>query len=138
MFKYLIPVLFSLLIGSSSFADQDLKKDFNIATNKVILKFDGKSLNPPKLTLKKIDSSIFFINTSENKDVHLDIDFNDKKLHCHSDNLKLVNNHIKTTSPIKPRDFEILCFPSPGVYQYTVREDSSKGTVFRGEVNVQE
>lgn len=138
LLSYLITLLIFVLPISKTYAEDHKHQEFDIASHKVILKFDGKTLMPAKLILEKLGTSVFFINTSENQNVHLDIDFRDKRLHCHSENLKLIDNHIRTTLPIKPRNFEILCFPSSGVYQYEVKADLVKGSVYKGEIDVRE
>lgn len=114
----------------------EIQDGFDLSTNKVILSFNGEALVPKKLELTKLDSSVFFTNQSENKFVELEIDFSGKKVHCHSDNLTHQNSKIKTKKPIKPGDFELVCFPSAGKYFYTVKDIASNGLTYRGEIHV--
>ena len=115
-----------------------LAEENSIKANKVILKYTGDQLEPAKLELKKLDSSVFFLNDSQNKEVGIEVDFKDKKVHCHSENLKLIDGSLKTNNPIKPRDFEIFCFPTAGTYTYLVKEEGSKGKILKGEIIISE
>lgn len=106
---------------------------------KVILQFTGDELSPQNLSFNKLESSAFFVNRSEETAVNLSIDFTDKGLHCHSTNLKLgADGYLRSTTPIKPRDFAVLCFPLNGVYAFSVTETSGKKRTFTGEVTVHE
>ena len=133
------PIL--LLIASlqmNVYALDKPKDNPDISAQKVILKYTGDKLDPQKLELNKLDSSVFVLNQSESKDIFLEIDFREKKIHCHSANLKLDNGYLKTQSPIKPRDFEILCFPTPGIYKYIVKETGKNSKELRGEILINE
>lgn len=127
-----------IFLSTLLFSHNLIAEEQSVKANKVILKYTGEKLEPSRLELKKLDSSIFFLNESQNKEVDIEIDFKNKKMHCHSENLKLVDGSLKSDKPIKPRDFEVLCFPSAGTYAYQVKEGSSKGKILKGEIIISE
>ena len=127
-----------IFLSTLLFSHNLIAEEQNVKANKVILKYTGDKLEPSRLELKKLDSSVFFLNESQNKEVDIEIDFKNKKMHCHSENLKLVDGSLKSDKPIKPRDFEVLCFPSAGTYPYQVKEGSSKGKILKGEIIISE
>lgn len=116
--------------------DHKVGGSFDLSTKKVILKYTDTGLDTAKLVLDKLDSSVFFINMSEDKSINLDIDFGDRKIHCHSKNLVFKEGHILTSKPISPRNFEVLCFPGSGTYPFLVKE--AGGKITKGEVVVNE
>ncbi len=140
MKKYLLLInaLFISILAGQVIADDSSSSLTDIKVKKVILKYNGQRLIPAKLELKKLDSSVFLLNQSEYKDISIAVDFKGKKMHCHSENLKLEGEFLKTQKPLSPRDFEILCFPSPGSYPYTVKELSKNGKVLKGEIIIHE
>ena len=127
-----------LLFYSQAFAQNANSDKIDLKTKKVILKYSGDKLEPAKLELFRLDSSVFFLNQSDNKDVKIEVDFSGKKVHCHSDNFKLDNGVLKTQRPIKARDFEILCFPTAGTYKYSVTETGLRGKKLEGEIVIHE
>ncbi|HMO18842.1 MAG TPA: hypothetical protein PKA63_12180 [Oligoflexia bacterium] len=126
--------LFSIIF----FSHNVMAQGKSIKSNKLILRYTGNSIEPSRLEINKLDSSVFFLNDSPNKDVQIEINFSGKKIHCHSDNLKLTNETLKSEKPVKPRDFEILCFPSSGTYAFQIKEEIPKGRILTGEIVVHE
>ena len=138
-FSFILIVSLSLLPCRAYCDDAGSKeKEFDIKAKKVIVKFTGERIEPAFLELDRLDSSVFFINQSQNKDVNLEINFKDKKVHCHANNLELKDGYLITPNPIKPRDFEIFCLPTAGSYPYTVKENSFRGKSYAGEIVVHE
>ncbi len=133
-----ILLLSLVLLCSQTLAESTDPTKIDLKTKKVILKYTGDKLEPAKLDMYRLDSSVFFLNQSENKDVNIEVDFNGKKVHCHSDNFKLDNGVLKTQHPIKARDFEILCFPTAGTYKYSVTETGLRGKKLEGEIVIHE
>jgi hypothetical protein len=128
-----------ILFSSLSFAAESEPLLPDVKANKVILQFSGTELQPAKLSLNKLDSSVFFVNRSAETPVTIQVDFRGKKLHCHSKNLEMTEaGFLSTKQPIASFDFAILCFPSAGSYPYEVKEVGSKGRQFKGEIVVNE
>ena len=103
---------------------------------KEIVKFTGAALVPEMLQIAKRSCSVFFVNTAEREAVHLEMEYGKKRIHCHSKNLKFTDDGVvRSTDPIAPRDFAILCFPEEGEYSYTVRGlDTNKSYSGRIEI----
>lgn len=103
---------------------------------KELVKFTGKKLVPDSLFIAKRSCSVFLVNTAENESVTVELEYGDKRMHCHSSNLKLDDDGVfRSTKPIAPRDFAILCFPEEGEYSYTVKSVQT-AKVFNGSIEV--
>jgi hypothetical protein len=75
---------------------------------------------PAKLSMKREDSIVFFVNDTSESLTTLEIDFGDKPTHCGSANLKTgEDGKVRTTKPFGPNDFSSTCFHASG--QYPVR-----------------
>ena len=109
------------LVKSSSYENSSLSSKDTGVSNKS-LKLDEK------------DGSVFFFNDSNSDEVTLSIDWGKRAAHCASENLKLEENgSLHTVSPMKKKDFCVVCFPESGEYNYVVAglssADGKKGSI---------
>lgn len=87
---------------------------------KETVKISNAGMIPQTLTLKLLDSSVFFINTTPDSLITLDADFGKRRVHCASSNMKYTpEGHMRSSEPIGPKDFALMCFPEKGIYTIT-------------------
>lgn len=91
------------------------------AAEKETMKLTEHGIEPQFLTLKSLDASVFFVNTTKAGLASLEIQFSGKRAHCASENMKMENGVMKSIKPIGPHDFALLCFPEKGDYQIRVQ-----------------
>ncbi len=95
------------------------------AEKKVML-ISERGFDPPVMKLKTLDGSVFFVNSTKDSLITLDVDFGGKHAHCASGNMELSPSHaLVSKAPIAPRDFALMCFPDKG--EYTARAYGVKG-----------
>ena len=104
---------------------------------KEMVKVTDHGLVPPVVTFKKLDSSVFFVNTTKDSLVSLSVNFGDLPAHCASSNMKFESGVFRSIAPIGPQDFAILCFPERGTYDVKVGGLGTKGGEIIGKVVVQ-
>lgn len=97
---------------------------------KVLVKLSNSSPIPKQTKLSKLDSSIFFVNSSNDALLTLSIDFGKRKAHCASGNMKWFKDEgvLRSNEPIAPKDFAVTCFPESGTYNvsvYGLKNDAS-------------
>lgn len=83
---------------------------------------------PERIKLEKLDSSVFFLNSTKAALLTIRIDFSNKQPHCASGNLRYdqQTKKIQSVQPIGPKDFALLCFPERGEYEVEIYGLSSK------------
>ena len=137
-------LLFLLLIGACSLqtsaasAEEDGKAsgtEVEAAEKETVL-LTEKGLEPSTLTLKTLDGSVFFVNASKLGLASLEVQFNGRRAHCASENMKLQEGTMRSIRPIGPRDFALLCFPERGNYTVNVRGVDGTTKTFTGNVVV--
>ena len=104
---------------------------------KEMVKVTDRGLVPPVVTFTKLDSSVFFVNTTKDSLVSLSVNFGDLPAHCASSNMKFESGVFRSIAPIGPQDFAILCFPERGTYDVKVGGLGGKGGETIGKVVVQ-
>jgi len=89
---------------------------------KEIVKVTPTGLEPATVTLRKLDGSVFLVNTTKESLLTFEIDFGEKHPHCASGNLTYdpASGMMRSTKPVGPRDFALACFPDPGSYPVKV------------------
>ena len=133
--KTLMFVLIAGAMGLSVAVADDAALPLDDSTKEVV-KITDQGLVPPVLTFSKLDGSVFFVNATADSLVTVKVDFGAHAAHCASPNLKLDSGVMRSTSPIGPRDFALMCFPSAGTYAVTV-EGVGKRPALTGTVIVQ-
>lgn len=105
---------------------------------KIVMKITDQGLVPSTLTLRSLDGSVFFVNTTRDSLATLNVDFAGKRAHCASGNMELKENGtLGSKAPIGPRDFAIACFPQPGTYAVRAFGINGKDQATVGEVRVE-
>lgn len=105
--------------------------------NKEVMKVTPRGLSPAEITFTAKDSSLFFVNTTDDSLITLSINFGEHDAHCASGNLKFEGGKMFSTSPIGPKDFAITCFPQPGTYEVRVEGLSGHSAPIIGHVKVE-
>ena len=91
------------------------------AAQKEIVAIGPDGILPAQLVLTKEDASVFFVNTSADALLSLQVDFGKRRAHCASSNMSYDEKGLlKSSQPIGPKDFAIMCFPERGEYTVTV------------------
>ena len=106
--------------------------------HKELMKVTDQGLVPSEIVLEQNDSSVFLLNMLPNEKLNLTVEFGSKHMHCHSKNLAwdAEKGEMKTTTPVSPQDFAVLCFPESGVYPIVVESASGKKLKLSGTVKV--
>ncbi len=104
--------------------------------NKLIVKVTDKGLVPSTITLDKLDSSVFFVNTTNDSLVTVAVDFGSHEGHCASGNLKFENGVMHSVEPIGPKDFAVTCFPQAGTYNVKVEGIGGRKAPVTGKIVV--
>lgn len=111
--------LFSIGAAALAFADDSQVSTSNSvppSQNQVIVVTD-KGIDPTNPEMTVSDSILFFLNSTTDSLVSLEVDFGDKPTHCASSNMIIEDaGTIKSVRPIGPRDFASLCFHQAGIY----------------------
>ena len=97
---------------------------------KIIVKLSSLNTIPKQTRLSKLDSSIFFVNTTKDALLTIAIDFGKHKAHCASGNMKWFKDEgvLRSSEPIAPKDFAVMCFPESGIYNVSVYGLKNDGT----------
>ncbi len=104
---------------------------------KEIMKVTDAGLVPSKVLFHKLDSSLFFVNASEDSLINVTVRFGSKQPHCASSNMKFEDGSMHSVKPIGPKDFAIMCFPEKGTYEVLVEGLASKPGKVIGQVVVE-
>lgn len=104
---------------------------------KETVKLTENGFEPRVITLRKLDGSIFFVNTTRAGLATLEVAFGAHRAHCASDNMKFENGKMSSIKPVGPRDFALMCFPDKGTYSMTVRGVDGTAKAFTGSVIVE-
>lgn len=125
----LFQIVFSLffLISNNALAHDD-------SPEKKIIFVTSVGTSPATINLEYSDSSVFFVNDTENKSFDLKILVAKKTLHCASANIKVEGDYLVSKSPIESEDFAVSCFPDKGSYPYEIK--FTDGKVFKGNILV--
>jgi hypothetical protein len=120
----------------------DLRKEIKKSipdAQKEIVTLSEKGISPEKLTISKLDASVFFLNTTDEDEFSLEIDFGKNRVHCFSPNLDLSEDGVmRTKEPIRPKDFAIMCFPQAGNYAVRVIGLTKQKKTLGGEIIIVE
>ena len=139
--KFALPItLFLSLTAVSSAAALDASPKQELAmpkADKEVMKVTPQGLIPAEVTFKEKDSSLFFVNATEDSLITLSINFGDHNAHCASGNLKFEGGKMFSTSPIGPKDFAITCFPQTGVYEVKIEGLAGHPAPIIGHVKVE-
>lgn len=87
---------------------------------KEVVKITEKGLQPAVISLDKLDSSVFFLNATDDSLVSVQVNFANHTPHCASGNMKFETGVMKSVKPIGPKDFALMCFPESGTYDVTI------------------
>ena len=94
---------------------------------KRVIRITPQGFVPSEIKLKKQDSSVFFVNSTENEKFNVAINFGPRRKHCWTKNMEVGNDGvIRTTKPVEPRDFALVCFPESGEYMVTASGEKGK------------
>jgi hypothetical protein len=111
---------------------------------KFILSISNTGISAPMLQIPELDGTVFFYNNSDKHNVDIQIKWGNHEKHCASHNFKFNDDKIlQTTSPLKPKDFGVICFPDQGEYEYTVTSRPKQDTpsdqvkMLKGKIIVQ-
>ena len=132
--KILLTLAFVLLSMANAYSDDTTPPpplEIESAV-KEIVKLTDEGPSPSQIVLHKLDSSVFFVNSTKDSLLTLRVDFGKKMTHCASPNLKMGEDGvIQSVKPIAPKDFALMCFPEKGEYQVQFQGLSKfpKGTV---------
>ena len=106
--------IFLFFASSSAFAHDGVE-----SAQKEVIKISAKGASPTTIHFTKEDGSVFFLNNSKDSLMTLDIDFKGRRAHCASTNMKFSSDgHLRSTTPVGPKDFAITCFPEKGTYEF--------------------
>ena len=103
---------------------------------KEMMKITEKGFEPPQLMFNHLDSSAFFVNSTNDSLLSLEVDFGDRRAHCASDNMVFESGVMRSKVPLAPKDFALLCFPDKGTYNVIARGVATKPSLV-GKVVVQ-
>lgn len=132
---YVLPCVLPCVWAESAEAMRKAIKKTIPDARKEILTLGEAGIQPQPLTIDKLDASVFFLNTTREKKLSLEIDFGKNRVHCLSPNLELGSDGVmRTRQPIGPKDFAIMCFPETGVYPFRVSGLEKSGRVSEGRV----
>lgn len=93
----------------------------DISAQKVVVKVSEKGFEPQTVHLQKEDASIFFVNTTQESLLTFEINFGSHRAHCATSNMKLGTDGIlRSSKPVGPKDFALMCFPQKGSYPVVV------------------
>lgn len=97
---------------------------------KILVKLSSLNTIPKSTMLSKLDSSVFFLNSTKNSLLTISIDFGKRKAHCASGNMKWFKDEgiLKSSEPLAPKDFAVMCFPESGIYNVSVYGLKNDGT----------
>lgn len=144
--KRLFAALFTLclvLSGSARAADtlpedKSLQFDEKVeAAAKETMKLTEHGVVPSTLRLKKLDGSVFFVNSTKAGLATVEVSFGERRVHCASENMKFENGVMHSLKPIGPRDFALMCFPDKGTYTVTVHGVDGTSKAYSGQVIVE-
>jgi len=125
-----------LFFAAAGLAFFSFSPGFASATVKEVLTISSDSISPRRIILNQRDGSLFIHNDTESTEYRLEIIWNKRRLHCASDSLKVTENgDIVSALPLKPGDFEIVCFPDLGEYEIRVRKWDG-GPVMKAVISV--
>ncbi len=120
--RALLYIVMFLLFSPTAFAHEE-----DVKAEKEVMKITEKGMIPSSLSLKTLDASVFFVNATSDALITLETDFGKRRVHCASSNMKYESSgRMRSTKPIGPKDFAIMCFPERGEYvvtAYGVRSD---------------
>lgn len=127
-------IIFLLTASNCIAEDNYLSKVEN--AQKEVVKITSNGFIPNEITLSKPDASVFFVNTTTDSLITLEIDFGNKTAHCASGNMGLKEGVLRSIKPIAPKDFAITCFPEKGNYKVTAFGITGKNTPVTSQVIV--
>lgn len=124
----LLPLLLVLLVYPKSVFAQTIEElqknmlDTISPAQKEVIKITEAGLQPAEVELTVVDGSVFFLNTTEDALLNLEVDFGKNRLHCWTPNMAVNKSGVMyTTKPIGPKDFALMCFPEKDNYHFTVK-----------------
>src|SRR5262245_58402510 len=104
--------LIALAFACASFpgaAAADGKKELTATVpdaNNQLVKLGDKGVSPTRLTMKKEDSIVFFLNDSSDALATIELDFHGAHTHCASSNMEIDDDGvIRSVRPFGPGDF---------------------------------
>ena len=101
-------------------ASPALSSEIEPSKNKVI-KITDDGLFPPKLSLERGGSSIFFLNSTKASSVKIEIDYGKRLGFCATGAMEMTPEGIlKSKSSLSPAHFTAVCFPEKGAYSVKV------------------
>ena len=97
---------------------------------KILVKLSSLNTIPKSTMLSKLDSSVFFLNSTKDSLLTISINFGKRKAHCASGNMKWFKDEgiLKSSEPLAPKDFAVMCFPESGIYNVSVYGLKNDGT----------
>jgi hypothetical protein len=89
------------------------------------MSIDSSGVIPQTLELSTIGSSVFFLNSTNNSQIDLKIEFGKKKAHCATGGMKMGEDGVfRSDSPIEPSKFVTVCFPNKGNYPVNIQKQT--------------
>jgi len=93
------------------------------------MKITPAGFEPAQLSFSQLDSSVFFVNSTLDSLLSLEVDFGPKRAHCASENIEFEGGVMRSKVPLAPQDFAIICFPERGTYEVVARGITGKPKV---------
>jgi hypothetical protein len=120
--------------GANAASEEPQPQD---AQNEVI-KLTDQGVEPLKISMKREDSIVFFLNETRDSLATIEIDFGKNSTHCSSSNMKIGDHGVISSSkPIGPADFASTCFHDSGAYTFRVLGLAGSAKPIQGEIVVE-
>ena len=97
--------------------------------SKEMMKITEHGFEPAQISFSQLDSSVFFVNSTNESLLSLQVDFGDRRAHCASENIIFEGGVMRSKVPLAPQDFALVCFPEKGSYEVIARGVAGKPTV---------
>lgn len=103
-----------------------------------MVKITTRGISPSQLSMQQADSIVFFYNDTEDDLVTLEVEFDNRAVHCGAA-LKVVKEPglARSRKPFGPKEFASTCFHDKGQYTYKVYTSRKGKSPYTGTVTVQ-
>lgn len=90
------------------------------STNK-IMKLGDDGIRPNRLSLEESGSSVFFLNTTPDEKISIEVTYGTKLGYCATGDMKMGKDGVlRSQEQVGPKHFIVVCFPQPGDYPIKV------------------
>jgi hypothetical protein len=127
-----LPSILLLLLGFPLFSFAEIDSVQN-----QIITIDDHGISPSTVTLSRGGTSVFFLNSTSDSALEVDIDYGKRLAYCASATMEMGKDGVfRSKTPFQPQHFVAACFPEPGTYEIHIRGRNPKGVVEKASVEV--